>query len=189
MRDDARAARHVAVAAALALIATVSPTRSFARDEPPGLDADDVPSIFAIRKSTNRNRVDYGIRVDRRCAPTGSEPVTPYWRMLERGDRAVERLRAFERRAYGIGSQRVVRGEEGGAVHVRFRALGDRDVWVRTAMRAARCEATAFTTIAGTPARLEDVYVVLAGPMSVDHVELRGTATGSGEPVSERVRR
>ncbi len=179
-----------AIVAGLAVLSGLSPfAASFAAASPPAFGADDVPTAFAIRKSSNRNRVDYGVRVDGDCAPKGSDPVLPYWRMLERGADVLEPLRRFERRAYGIGSQRVARDAEGGSVRMRLRAVGDRDVTVRTSRRENHCDAAAVTTIGGTEATLDDIYVVLSGSVSVDHVELRGRAVGSGASVTESLRR
>jgi hypothetical protein len=45
--------------------------------------ANDLPTLFFIAKSDDRNRVDYGMRLDSRCAPYGDEPVFPYWREFE----------------------------------------------------------------------------------------------------------
>lgn len=39
--------------------------------------ANDLQTLFFISKSDDRNRVDYGMRLDSRCAPYGEEPVFP----------------------------------------------------------------------------------------------------------------
>jgi hypothetical protein len=40
-------------------------------------------TLFFISKSDDENRVDYGMRLDSKCAPYGDESVFPYWREFE----------------------------------------------------------------------------------------------------------
>lgn len=150
-------------------------------------DGDDVPTLFAIRKSANRNRVDYGLRLERGCAPVGDAPVFPYWRMLEIGRNAFEPLARRELRAYGVSSQRVTRGGEGARIDLRLRALRGKAITVAVGAAPSGCVASPTTTISGTRSVLEDVYVVLGGPVSIDYVELRGRAVSGGEATYERL--
>jgi hypothetical protein len=51
-------------------IAMLTTPRARVRADDAGLDAfdvDDVETLFSIRKSANRNRVDYGLRLDAAC--------------------------------------------------------------------------------------------------------------------------
>src|SRR5689334_14951358 len=45
--------------------------------------AHDVPTVFFISKSDDRNRVDYGIRLDASCAPLNDDAMFLYWRVFE----------------------------------------------------------------------------------------------------------
>jgi hypothetical protein len=56
---------------------------SSARAGDPSFDANDIETLFFIAKSDDRNRVDYGMRLDKHCAPVGEAPVFPYWREFE----------------------------------------------------------------------------------------------------------
>lgn len=49
------------------------------------------------------------------------------------------------------------------------------------------CRAWATTTIAGEAAQIVDIYVVLSGRISVDHIELTGR-TPDGRRVVEQLR-
>ena len=40
----------------------------------------DVETVFFVTKSSDRNRVDYGIRLSERCAPVNDDAMFPYWR-------------------------------------------------------------------------------------------------------------
>lgn len=116
----------------------------------------EIPSAFAIAKSSNKNQVHYAVRVNDTCAPASAVPIRPYWRMLERGPNATEPLLDREQRAYGIQSQ-TVRGND---VRLVLRALPDRPIVIRTTRAAnGACVATASVTIAKAPARLHDIYI------------------------------
>ncbi len=147
-------------------------------------DAHDVPTVFSIRKSTNDNRFDFGIALDERCRPTGDEPVQAY---LRRATGSVRQLSFLERTVVGTSGQRVVREEDGGRVSFRIRSLPERTVTISVRPSESGCRATATTRIDGVTAVLTDIYVVLDGPRTVNHVELRGRATG-GRSVEEHIR-
>lgn len=147
-------------------------------------DANDVHTVFSIRKSTNDNRFDFGIALDDQCRPAGDEPVQSYMR---RASGSTRELSLLERTVVGTGSQRVVRSDTGGRVSFRIRSLPERTVTISTRATDNGCRATATTRIDGVTAVLTDIYVVLDGPRSVDHVELRGRASG-GREVEEHIR-
>ncbi|MFO0694662.1 MAG: DUF4833 domain-containing protein [Polyangiales bacterium] len=150
-------------------------------------DGNDVATVFFIRKSENVNRVDYGIVLDAHCRPEGDEPVVAYWRRLTRGPNVTEALGFPARRAYGISSQSVRRDAEGGHVSLRLRALSSRRIVVSVRPMNGGCRAWATTTIAGEAAQIVDIYVVLSGRISVDHIELTGR-TPDGRRVVEQLR-
>ncbi|MFO0696944.1 MAG: DUF4833 domain-containing protein [Polyangiales bacterium] len=166
--------------ACVSIVATVA----LARVE---LDGDDVPTVFSIRKSANRNRVDFGLRLGPDCRAEGSEPVFAYWRMLERGPDALEALEPFERRAYGIASQEVE--ADGARVLVRLHAVPGRVLVFAPRKVRGRCLCHATLPIGGRPSILEDVFVVLSGPLAVDHIELRGRSLDDGAERVERLER
>ncbi len=147
-----------------------------------------VGSAFFIAKSENKNQVHYGVRVDDRCSPAGTEPVFAYWKMLELGPTATEPLLSREVPAYGIAEQRVVeRTESGGRVVLRLRALGSRSIEVTTAARDGGCVATATTVIDGAPASLANVFAQLRWPFGVDYLLLQGRALDGGRLLRERL--
>src|SRR5215510_9294156 len=84
-------------------------TRSAPANEP-RFGANDLETLFFISKSDDKNRVDYGMRLDSRCAPSGEEPVFPYWREFEPPPPVrTKPMSAFSKMGYGISTQRVVR--------------------------------------------------------------------------------
>jgi hypothetical protein len=148
----------------------------------------DVPSVFFVAKSENRNQVHYGIRLDDGCAPVGDAPVYAYWRMLERGPTAVEPLLSREVRAYGIAEQHVIeRGPGVSRTSVRLEALGSRPLVIESYASGGRCVARAVLPLAGVPAVLGDVFVQLRWPFGVAHLLLSGHALEGGTVLSEQV--
>lgn len=137
-------------------IAMLTTPRARVRADDAGLDAfdvDDVETLFSIRKSANRNRVDYGLRLDAGCRPLGEAPVVAYWRMLEDGEHVREPLLAREQRAYGVASQDVTATADGGRIALRLRALPDRTVVVNVRRSGGRCVARSITSIGGRAGR------------------------------------
>jgi hypothetical protein len=171
-----------AVAAAGVLLAP----SGWASDERDGVW--DVPSVFFVAKSENRNQVHYGIRLDERCAPVGEAPVYAYWRMLEHGPSAVEPLLSREVRAYGIAEQRVIeRGPRVARTRVTLEALRSRPMVIESYRDGARCVARAVMPVGGAPAVLGDVFVQLRWPFGVAYLLVAGHSMQDGAAVSERV--
>jgi hypothetical protein len=142
----------------------------------------EVSSALAIAKSTNRNQVHYAVQVDDACAPAGSAPVRPYWRMLEKSPDATEPLGHFEQRAFGIAKQDV----DGENVRISLRALPARPITIHTQRgEGGKCTSSASATINGVPARIDNVFVKLK-LFGVDYVQLTGIAK-DGSVVRERL--
>ena len=167
----------------------VSPTT--ARSDGPRFGRDDVATVFYISKSENRNRVDFGMKLDSNCQPRGSEPVFPYWRMLANSPVSLEGLSTGEPRAYGIGGQRVHdRSRDGTWVHVELRALSSRAVEVLTLRNSSgRCAAGARIRINGQQSHLHHVYVQLSRGFipRPQWVQLHGRTIADERPARERI--
>lgn len=139
-------------------------------------------NALVIRKSSNRNQVCYAVALDDGCAPLGPAPVRPYWRMLEQGTGVTQPLSGLELRYLGLDRQQI----SGEGVTVALRALPARPIFIRTARTAdGQCTSTTETTIAGVPAKLDDVYVKQTF-FGIDYVVLTGSSRG-GETVKERI--
>lgn len=133
-------------------------------------------SAFFIARSTNRNQVHYGIRVDENCRPQGPQPVHAYWRMLEKSEKNVEPLLGREAPAYGLGdTQQVEATPTGWRVHVRLRAWPDRVINLEVFRENGHCAARAYTRMEGKVAQIERIFVKAAWPTGVDYVLLSGT--------------
>jgi len=165
---DPRRARMAQVV--LAFLSLVAPAEAQTR------------GLFRIERSTNRNVVEYDLRLSRDGTPDPKDPVSVYWIMLEEGGRR-EGLTFFERQfAYGVD---VTPGRDGLMLHLA--ALRDRAVVVRR--RGERWEAQ--TTIAGHLSTLRRIWVqadnALFGPV-VKFVEVTGVDVESGLARTERIR-
>lgn len=178
--------RRAAVLAASLVLALAAVARADV-----DFSASDVPTIFYVDKSDDRNRVDYGIRLDARCLPTSGSPMVVYWREFERGSagRVTHGLNIFEGPVYGIDSQRITeRRADGATLEVTVRALSSRRLTIRTGPDVGGgCTATATTTIGAARAVLDHVHLTLGdGPGSLRYADIYGTAVGGG-PVTEHV--
>ena len=143
----------------------------------------ELPSVLTITKSSNRNRVDYALEVDDACAPVGTAPVHPYWRMLERGELATEALTGREETVLGVQRQSI----EGHRIELTLRGFPGRTMVIETQRNAdGRCASQATTTIAGVAAKIANVFVNQSLFGNVEYVQLTGWADG-GSVVHERI--
>jgi Domain of unknown function (DUF4833) len=169
-------------AASLALLLAQTPALAN-----PRVGRHDVPTLFAIGKNTDRNQVQYGIRLDDHCMPIGSAPVYAYWRQFEKGPEVLEDLNFLDRIAYGIADQRANGDAAAPRIVLRLRAAAHRLIAVYPYRDGDRCAAHSMTIIAGGPAQLHEIHVQLSGPISVAWVDLVGTRD-DGSPAVERVK-
>ena len=176
--------RKISLAVAVAALA-VTALPSVAHADPT-FGPNDIRTVFAIKKSENKNEVHYGIHLDASCQPVGDEPVYAYWRDYEKGPDVVNDLGMFEKSAYGIKGQWVrKRSAEESKVLMSLKATPDRGILITTSRKDGKCVAEALATINMEPALLQQVFVHIAGFLSVDWIELRGFRLG--KPSVERV--
>lgn len=152
------------------------------------LDAYDVPTVFYVAKSDDRNRVDYGIRLDERCRPATDEPVFAYWRRFEPGEPRLGELNMFDQQVYGITSQHVASSTEGGSwISVEIRAVPNERllILVQPDPSDRGCRARLRMRLNGRPAWADHAFVQLAGPMSIDRVIFYGRDVETNARVRE----
>jgi len=149
----------------------------------------DVQTVFYISKSDGVSRVDYGIRLDDRCAPTGDDAVFPYWRELGLSPVTVHSLKFFEWVPYGFSEQRLVhRSPSGGKQLVRLKQFDRPILVIATREPDGSCTAHAYARIAGVEgAILTYVHAHMAGAISVDYVDIHGKNPQTGADIVERV--
>ena len=149
-------------------------------------------TLFFISKSNDRNRVDYGMRLDTRCAPYGEEPVFPYWREFEPPPPVrTKPMGVFSKIGYGISTQRVLRrSAAGGEIAIRLKQV-DRVIFITTSRGAnGRCTALVRTKIASVEyAELVSIFVKLSGPLSVSYIDVKGKDLATTKPIEERLKR
>jgi hypothetical protein len=137
--------------------------------------------LFRIERSTNRNVVEFDLRLlaDRRV--DRERPVQAYWRLLAEDGRREELTWLEKQFAYGF----TVESEQEGFA-LKLIALARRVVRIR--QRGARWHAT--LAIGGRPAILRRVWVesesTILGPR-VRWVDLYGTDERTGERLVERI--
>ncbi|HSO36709.1 MAG TPA: DUF4833 domain-containing protein [Labilithrix sp.] len=154
----------------------------------PSFGANDIRTLFAIKKSENKNEVHYGIHLDAACLPVGEAPIFAYWQDYEKGPNVVADLGMLEKSAYGIKGQWVKkRTAEESKILMSLNATPDRGIMITTTKKDGKCVSETLATINKEPALLEQVFVHIAGFLSVDWIELRGLRFG--KPMVERVRR
>lgn len=151
----------------------------------------DMQTVFYIEKSNDKDRVDYGMRLDQYCAPAGDRAVFPYWRLLQDAPPVRSHPISFiQHMAYGISEQRPVeKSRTGGKYIVQLKQVDRPIVIVSKQNGDSHCVATAYTTIQGVErARLDYIFAKVASVMSVDYVDVHGTDTKSGQPLVERLK-
>jgi hypothetical protein len=152
--------------------------------------ANDIRTLFVIAKNIDRDEVQYGIHLDKDCAPIGAEPLYAYWRQLEQGPDVTEDLNVLDKTVYGIDKQWVTkRSPDENKVLMTLKATPTRGIAVITRKRDGKCVAESIATINGKPARLDRVFVHVPGFLRVDWIEIRGVDIASGQPAVERVNR
>jgi hypothetical protein len=173
-----------------AVAMTALPRSSLAKD--PSFGANDLETLFFISKSDDRNRVDYGMRLDTHCAPFGEEPVFPYWREFEPPPPVrTKPMGAFSKMGYGVSTQRVLRRTAaGGEIAIKLKQV-ERAIFITTSRGAnGRCTALVRTKIAGVEyAELASIFVKLSGPLSVSYIDIKGKDLATAKPIEERLRR
>jgi hypothetical protein len=152
----------------------------------------DVQTAFYISKSNDHDRVDYGMRLDQHCKPVGDDAIFPYWRELEHAPPVRSHPITFlQGLAYGFSEQRrLTQGGPSGQYRVRLRQV-DRPITIVTGRDAnGHCITGAYVQILKVQnARLDHIFVQVAGAMSVDHVEVYGSDPKTGAPLIERMKR
>lgn len=169
--------------AALALVAAVAAPAAALR-----MGRTDVPTVFYVSKSDDRNRVDYGVRLDERCRPASREPIFAYWRRFEPGQPRFGDLNFLDEQAYGITRQRIGPGNDGGTwIELATRAAPGRRLLVLAVPNPdGGCRARVRMDIQRRSVWLHHAHVQLAGPFSVDHITFFGTDAETGRAVQHR---
>jgi hypothetical protein len=149
----------------------------------------DVQTVFYISKSNDKDRVDYGMRLDQHCAPIGDNSVFPYWRELQNAPPVRSHpLKYFQYMAYGFSEQRVLaKSRAGGKYLIRLKQV-DRPIVIVTEQDENRhCTASAYVKVQGLDTRLEYIFAKVAGVMSVDYVDVHAVDPTTGRELVERL--
>ncbi len=150
----------------------------------------DVQTAFYIAKSNDKDRVDYGLRLDQYCAPVGDNAVFPYWRELQHAPpMRSHKISFMQYAAYGFSEQRVLaKSRTGGRYLVQLKQV-DRPILIVTRQDGdGHCSATSYARIQGVKsARLDYIFAKVAGLMSVDYIDVHGTDTKTGRALVERM--
>jgi hypothetical protein len=163
-----------------------------ARASEPSFGANDLQTVFFIAKSDDKNRVDYGMRLDTRCVPYGQEPVFPYWREFEPPPPVrTKPMGTFSKLGYGISMQKVLKRSGAGGEHAIKLKQVDRLIYITTSKGPnGRCSALVRTKIGSVDnAELVSIFVKLSGPLSVAYVDIKGKDPATGRKLEERLRR
>lgn len=145
----------------------------------------DVPSLFHIAKSENKNQVHFAAKLDERCRFVhDDEPVLAYWRDREVSATATSELTMFEEPAYGLGE--IERLDDGRA-RVALRALPGRPIDLEVYRTGdGHCAGRAFAVVGGERARLREVFVQLDG-WSIEYVVVQAQRVRDGVLIEERL--
>jgi hypothetical protein len=148
----------------------------------------DVVTVFFITKSDDKNRVDYGIRLDADCIPVSNSAVFGYWRDFEHTPPGrTSGFSLLDRIPYGISSQGIVTKTAAGADYFMRLKQFERTIAIATKKESdGTCSATPRAKINGNVAQLVSVYAKLAGPFSVEYIDIHGKEFATGNAITER---
>lgn len=150
----------------------------------------DIQTVFYIEKSNDKDRVDYGMRLDQHCAPVGDDAVFPYWRELQHAPPVRSHKISFmQYAAYGFSEQRVVKRTPTGGQYLVVLKQVDRPILIVTKQgKEGYCIATAYTHVSGVKsAQLDYIYAKIASLMSVDYIDVHGTDLKTGKKLVEHM--
>jgi hypothetical protein len=171
------------------LVVLAVSTASAAAAAPPEFSPHDLRTVFFFTTSDNPTRIDYALRLGEGCAPSGDEPLFPYWHYLGDGSPGNEKtnsLKFFEYPAYGVREQKIKRLPRGAEITVKLKAV-EREIVITVEAHGDECTATPRTTIAGQPgSQLLSVHITVKTGWRVDHVDIRGR-TADGAAITERL--
>lgn len=150
----------------------------------------DVATVFFFSKSDDKNRVDYGLRLDSSCMPVGDEPLFPYWREFENGGdgKRMHTLKFYEYVGYGVADQQLKKAGAKANLKVQLKAL-PREINITTEKAAdGKCTVVARAEIAKTPnAELVSAYIKLKTGWQVEYVEVKGKEPKEGAALTEKL--
>jgi hypothetical protein len=168
----------------LALLAFATPAHA----EAVRFGPNDVQTTFFISKSDDHNRVDYGIRLDANCAPVSDDAVFPYWREFEPPPPVRTHPISFiERVPYGFSTQKTLKKSDAGGEQLIKLKQFERPIVIATKREGGKCIAVARAVIKGKSSQLISVFAKLAGPISVDYIDVHGKDFATGAAVEERI--
>lgn len=156
----------------------------------PKFGPSDIQTLFFINKSDDKNRVDYGLRLDANCQPVGDDPVFPYWREFENAPpEKTHSLKFFEYAGYGVVGVRTAKTETGADITLKLKPLA-RELVVSTGKGPdGKCKAVVRTIIANVQgAELKSAYIKLKFGWTVDYVDIFGKHPVTGADLTERLK-
>lgn len=176
------------------LVCALAPTDAAAQD--PQFGPHDIPTVFYISKSDDKNRVDYGIRLDDRCAPTVDEAVFQYWRHFEPPNDGTytHKLSTMEYIPYGISEQRSLKKTPTGGIHVmKLRQFDKSPIAIITKKESdGHCSSTAHAMLDGKEVELLYIYVKLGKggiTPSVEYIDVHAKDLDTGADIVTRMKK
>lgn len=156
----------------------------------PKFGPNDIETLFYISKSDDKNRVDYGLRLDANCQPVGDDPVFPYWREFENAPPVkTHSLKFFEYAGYGVVGLKVAKNEGGADITLKLKPLS-REIVISTGKGPdGKCRAVVRTTIADVQgAELKSAYLKLKFGWTVEYADVFGKHPVTGADLTERLK-
>lgn len=177
------------LAKVIAVLSVVTASQAWAND--PDFGPHDVATVFFFSKSDDKNRVDYGLRLDEKCQPAGGEPLFPYWREFEPpADPAgtkTHSLKFYEYAGYGVSEQTVKKLDGKAEMAVKLKAFPREIVITIERSTEGKCVVTPRAVIAATPnVELVSAFIKLKSGWSVEYVEVKGRDS-KGRNLAERL--
>lgn len=145
--------------------------------------------LFFIQRSKNKNEVHYRLDVGENCRIASKEPVTGFWKMLEKGPNAIKTLSGFDLLAYKAENQKV----NNNWVHFNIKGLKNRLIKATTIydQKSNKCSPMVQVRINEEWALLNRIYISSKEDSLIPrimYIDIVGKSLGSiSKQVAERV--
>jgi hypothetical protein len=88
---------------------------------------------------------------------------------------------------YGFAQQKTLKKSDAGGEQLVKLKQFERPIVIATKREGSKCVATARAVIKGKSAQLISVFAKLAGPISVDYIDVHGKDFATGAAIDERI--
>ncbi len=148
-------------------------------------DGSKAVAMFYIERNKNKNQVHYTIDLTMDCKIKGDNPIDGFWQELELGPKVQNALTRFDKMAYGVKNQKVIKNK----VEFNLKAIDDKKIKAIVSKKDGKCTVESLMEINKKWTVLKRVYVFAKKGFlmpKVQYIDLFGVY--EKKDVSERIK-